>query len=323
MRLTGLVPVIVIVIVLVAEARASEPEPWKVGVTPAQMQTARRLLDEGNALLLERDYTQALVRYEQAITEWDHPAIRFNIVRCLIQLDRIVEASDNLDRALKYGAAPLEETVYREALAYKKLFANQIATVSVGCQQQHVDVTLDGKPLITCPGSVSRRLLPGAHQFVGKRTGFLTRTADVVVLGGTTQQVALSLDPVGANGKLTHRWATVLPWAVVGAGLVVAGSGIAVQRLSTSDRDDYYARIDGCDPTPCPAGYAQDRKDRAILENRVAIGIMTIGAAAIVTGGVLVYMNRGRLVYPEQTDRIIPTVTPRPDGGTVGVTGRF
>src|SRR6185312_506210 len=86
-------------------ARADD-QPWAVGVSDAQKAQAQKILEEGNQLFLKKDYAQALDKYKAAVAVWDHPAIRFNIVRCLIQLDRPVDASDNLALALKYGAAP-------------------------------------------------------------------------------------------------------------------------------------------------------------------------------------------------------------------------
>ena len=316
MRLVGLVAALAL-----ASHAYADGEPWKKGVTPEQMQKAQGMLDEGNTLLLERDYARALARYQDAVAVWDHPAIRFNMVRCLIQLDRIVEASENLERALAYGAAPLEDTVYNEALAYQKLLANQVGTLVVDCTQPGVEVTLDGKPVLTCPGTHTQRIVPGPHQIVGKKPDLLTRTAEIVVLGGKQEKLTLSLEPLAGRGKLTHRWSTWFPWTVLGGGVVALGGGILVQRLATSDRDDYYATLGRECESPCPEGFAQDRKDRAILENRIAIGVIGLGAAAIITGGVLLYLNRGRVVYPES--EVMPAVTPVDRGATVGLSAPF
>ncbi|HEY0252144.1 MAG TPA: hypothetical protein VGC41_11495 [Kofleriaceae bacterium] len=86
-------------------AIAHADDPWAVGVTAEQKTAAQKLLEEGNALFLKKDYAPALEKYREATTKWDHPAIRFNMVRCEIQLNENVEASDDLALALKYGAA--------------------------------------------------------------------------------------------------------------------------------------------------------------------------------------------------------------------------
>lgn len=91
-----------------------------MGVSETKKAEAGRLLEHGNALFLDKNYTAALAKYREAVAAWDHPAIRFNIVRCLIQLDRPVEAGENLQTTLRYGAAPLEDAVYTEALAYAR-----------------------------------------------------------------------------------------------------------------------------------------------------------------------------------------------------------
>ena len=136
------VPSTIAVVPVVAHA---EEQPWAVGVTDAQKAEAQKILEEGNALFLKKDYPQALEKYKAAVAKWDHPAIRFNMVRCLIQLDRPVEASDSLALALKYGAAPLEEAVYTEALSYQKLLANQIGDLDIACVPPGAALDLSGR----------------------------------------------------------------------------------------------------------------------------------------------------------------------------------
>src|SRR5436190_14285543 len=88
------------VLVMAATAHADEPAtpqapqaPWAVGVSAEAKITAQGHLERGNALFLERKYSEALEAYRQALAAWNHPAIRFNMVRCLIFLERPVEAS--------------------------------------------------------------------------------------------------------------------------------------------------------------------------------------------------------------------------------------
>jgi tetratricopeptide (TPR) repeat protein len=316
---------IVILVLLGTLTAHADNEPWRVGVTPERMQAAKKLLDEGNELLLARDWPAALTKYQAAIQQWDHPGIRFNVVKCLVQLDRTLEAVDNLEAALKYGAAPLDETVYGEALAYQKMLANQVSTVAVECTQPGVDIRLDGQSLGACPGTNQRRVLPGPHQVVAKKSGFLTHTVDVVVLGGKTQKAVVTLDPLGTSGKVVHRWSTWVPWAVVGAGVLAGGLGGLSQAWAVSNRDAYHESLIPCgdDELGCPMGYQQGLKDRAKLENGLAIGLFVTAGVAIVTGGTMLYMNRGRTVYTKQTEKIEPTASVTPDGATVGISGSF
>ena len=295
-------------------------DPWTAGVTAEQKQTARALLDAGNTLFLAHNYAGALDKYRQALAVWDHPAIRFNVVRCLIQLDRTAEAVDNLKLALKYGAAPLEEAVYNEALAYEKLLANQIGDLDVRCTQAGVEVTLDGQPLLACPGSQTRRVTPGHHQLVGSKNGFLTKSSDIVVVGGQRAEADVSLVAMSA-AAITHRWAQWKPWVVIGSGLVVVGVGGLLEYQASVDMSSYDHELallcadTGCDANrPIPANVA-DEKTRARHESEIAIGVMSAGAAAAAIGGVLLYMNRGMAIYP--------SVEAMPGGGAVSLAGRF
>ena len=299
----------------------ADDKPWVTGVSEQSKAAAKVLLDRGNAKFVEKDYVAALELYRQAVASWDHPAIRFNMVRCLIQLDRTVEANENLALALKYGAAPLEEAVYAEALAYKKLLANQVAALRVRCDQAGVRITLDGEQIVNCPGDEERPVKPGRHQLVGAKAGFLTKTSDVFVVGGGHEQVELSLAPMTGGGKIVHRWATWVPWIVVGAGLTVTGVGGLIEYQSFKTMNDYdRALVAACGEAGCSVDRpvpdnVRDLKDSAKLQNAVAIGVLSAGVATVITGSVLVYMNRGRTVYP--TAEVVP------QGATVSVRGRF
>jgi hypothetical protein len=318
--------VIAVVIVLLAAPALAGNEPWSAGVSDAQKQAAQKLLEEGNALFLDKKFSAALEKYNAAIASWDHPAIRFNMVRCLIQLEKPVEASDNLALALKYGKDPLEDTVYAEALNYQKLLAKQIGDFAVSCKQAGVKVSFDGQVMLTCPGSAKRRAMVGQHLLVGTKDGFLTKTVDVIVPGGKQQQLELSLVSLDSAAKISHRWPTWVPWAVFGGGLAVAGVG-GLLELQASARMDSYDRqatrncsFVQCDPNDPMMLDSTDRKSAERLDV-IAIGVMSAGAAVAITGGVMLYMNRGITVYEKSVERV--TVTPHRGGALVSVGGSF
>ncbi len=298
----------------------SAPQPWVVGVTDAQKAEAHARLDAGNALFLDKKYAEALEQYKAAVAAWNHPAIRFNIVRALIQLDRVVEAADNLKLALAYGAAPLEEAVYAEALAYEKLLANQIGELVVTCTQPGVRVTLDGQPVATCPASETRRVVPGRHQLVGTRTGLLTKSTEVIAVGGHPVTAAIELARPESAARIEHRWPGYLPWVVFGAGFGVAGIGGLLDLAAKSDRDSYdlvvAQRCTTSTCTPSQLADVQHLKDSAHAKAILGGSALVVGGAAIATGAVMLYLNRGRTVYPD--------VAPIAGGGAaVSLSGRF
>src|SRR3569832_1869349 len=99
-------------------------------------------VDEATELFVEHRYPEALERFRAALAIWDHPALRFDIVRCLIQLDRPLEAADNLVHALAYGKAALPGTTYEQALEFQKLLANQLGDLTVRCCEPGVAITI-------------------------------------------------------------------------------------------------------------------------------------------------------------------------------------
>ena len=313
---------LVLVMVFAATAAAQPASPWAVGVTEQQKARAKAALDEGNALFLEKKYSEALAKYQTAIAAWNHPAIRFNVVRCLIQLDRPVEAADNLKAALQYGAAPLEEAVYTEALAYEKLLAKQIGEIAIDCKQAGVKVTLDGQSLGACPVRETKRVVPGTHQVVGEKAGFMTRTFEVIVVGGAQQSVAVELAPIGENARIEHRWSQWIPWVVFGSGFAVIGAGALLDLSAAADMDSYDRAVkQQCPTMACPESeLPTDLRDDAEMKSNIAVGVMVVGVATVAAGGVMLYLNRGRTVYGE---RMTPVVTPTSGGAAVGLTGRF
>ncbi len=310
-------------IALLATARADVGQPWATGVTASQRATAQQRLEAGNALFLDRKYAEALEEYKQAVAAWDHPAIRFNIVRCLIQLDRAVEAAENLKLALKYGSAPLEDTVYQEALAYDKLLANEIGDLEVSCAQPGVRVTFDGQPLATCPAKESRRVAPGPHQLVGTRDGLLTSTIEVIVIGGKHQDVHVSLKPLEQAARIEHRWPTWMPWVVFGGGFAVVAIGGIVELQASTNLGNFDQMVQHDCPNNCPAGtVSTGERSRGELENKIAVSVLTVGVATIATGVAMLYMNRGRTVYPHSIERVVD-FTPLHGGGALTLRGRF
>ncbi len=307
-------------------ARADEAPAWARGVTDAQKAAAQKLLDAGNTLFVEHDYVAALERYRQAIAAWDHPAIRFNIVRCLVQLDRPLEADDQLALALAYGAAPLEEAVYNEALAYQKLLGNQIAHIAVSCTQAGVLVTLDGQKATACPGAVDTRVTPGSHQLVGTRDGYAPRTAAIVVVGGKHESVTMTLTPLATAAVVhVHRWDRWKPWAVLASGAGVAALGGLVDFQASRDMRRYDdALVTACAGAGCNAGHpiptdVAEQKTSAQRESAVGVGLVGVGVTAAVVGGVLLYVNRDRTIVAAEHFEIVPAR----GGAAVSLSGRF
>ena len=304
-----------------SSAHADDATPWSAGVTEAQKATAKGHLDRGNALAVENKHREALAAYEQALAAYDHPAIRFNMVKMLINLDRPVEAFDNLEPALKYGAAPLGDELFADAQNYRKLLIGQIANVEIGCTQEGAAVSLDGEPFVSCPGRKRTRVRPGRHAIVASKTGFLTLSRDEPLAPGDNPAIELVLVPLEKATITRTRWAAWKPWAVVGAGVLVGSLGVVVEIDARGQFSDYERRLTlECGDLVCAEDPGQSELDRALLRDRIGISMIAVGAAAVAVGGVLLVLNRPYQVPKEQAQmgRSV-TATPLIGDGVLGL----
>lgn len=297
-------------------ALADDERPWAKGIPAATQEQALRIFREANSLFEESKYSQALALYRDALKVWDHPAIRYNAAVALINLDQPLAAFENLESALRFQEAPFGAETHKQAQLYKKLLSGQLAELEVVCDEAGAEITLDGEVLFIGPGQGHRRLIPGPHQLVARKSGYKTETAALQLLPGKLQHEEVKMQLLSAAPvNLVRRWPVWMPWTVAGAGALVALVGIpfmaaAQSSLNTFDAD--LARV-------CPLGCTQDALPQTVLaarnagrvENGVAVGLFTAGTAAVATGIVLVAMNG---LQPEKSTSVLaltPVVSPR------------
>jgi len=174
-----------------------EPRPWAAGVSAAEQAVALEIYRSGNQEFIQAHYAQALARYKQAIRHWDHPAIRFNMAICQIELDQPADARDNLERSLAYGASALGGDALAQALRYRRLLETRLVRLTLDCPEPDEEVMLDGELVFRGPGVVDRYVLPGEHQVVATKPGFLPASKKVVLSAGqpATYQIRPLVDP--------------------------------------------------------------------------------------------------------------------------------
>jgi len=126
----------------------------------------------------------------------------------------------------------------------------------------------------------------------------------------------VELPPIASAAIVVHRWPAWLPWTVFGAGFALGGAGGLVERFALAQEDKHDKEVAAkCMPVRCATDPAPGTRDSAARANAFAIGLISVGAATVATGAVLLYLNRGRT--------IVPDLEPQPAGATIGVAGRF
>jgi hypothetical protein len=299
---------LVVLLVILWGSHAYADVKWAQGVSKDKQAQANALFAEANQLFAQQAHAPALEKYRAAIALWDHPLIQFNMAVTLVRLDRILEAAESLDRALRFDAAPFPSPEqYQQALDYQKLVAGRVGTLAAECKQAGVSILLDGKPWFTCPGTKSMRVLAGEHVVVAEAAGMMTVSKRSVVVGRGSSTSTFELFPIDDVIKLeypTRRW---IPWTVAGAGAAIALGGLGVWFAGDAAMDRFDARADMlCQPDGCSKNLDQNeterdlkrQRDDAQREGNIGVGMMIGGGAIAVGGAVWVIINRPKRVLP-------------------------
>jgi hypothetical protein len=286
---------------------AAADVPWAAGVAQTDQTKANELFAEANELFAQQAHAPALAKYQAALALWDHPLIAFNMAVTLVRLDRLLEAADAIDRALRFGASPFPtREQYQQALDYQKLVSGRVGTIEVACGQQDVFVLLDGKPWFTCPGKQASRVLAGEHVIVGERAGFMTSSRRIVVAGAATRRAELALVPLSDAVALEYRWPRWLPWTAAGSGAAIALGGAALWFAGQRHMDRFEADFKELCPKGCSAdldGNPTERqlareRDGARLEGTIGVTLLAAGGAIAIGGVVWAVVNRPHHVTP-------------------------
>jgi hypothetical protein len=309
---------VVVALIFGSRAAIADDKPWAVGVSAADQDAALALYKDGNAFFSQGQYKEALEKFVQALKIWDHPAIRYNAAVCLINLDRPVEAYEDLESAMRFGEPPLGADLYKQGVSYEKLLAGRIAEVEVTAKSPDAQVSLDGQPVLHGSGTTKRHVLSGDHQVVAEKRGYQTETKPVHVNGGDHVTIVIDLHPLESARELHRRYPRWVPWATISAGGAVALIGLIPWFASRSA----YARYDsgvntscmsGCGanggdaPVPLPSALQTDL-DHGSLYKTISISAFAVGGALVASGVALVVLNQPRLVAPVITGDTIGMV---------------
>jgi hypothetical protein len=290
--------------------------PWAVGVTDSQRTQALALFRDGNVQLQDGIFLVAADKYRQALTHWEHPAIYYNLALALMNMDQPVDVYEALIKATKYGAAPLENDKYERAKNYLLLAEKQIATVTVSAEQPGAKVSLDGKLLFTAPGKYTGFVRTGKHNFVAEKQGANARLEAPFIEGGDKFRIALRVYTPEELTRYRRPWKkTWIPWAVVGSGFLIAGIGYTFELSAKSGYKDFDAAVTkcgnaGCDFTPALTSI-RTSADTKQTTSYVGYGM---GAAAVLTGLVLAWVNRSQpyQIRPEDAEKDQGTLSFKP-----------
>lgn len=285
--------------------------PWARGVTKTEQQAALALFHDGNLELNDGLFAKAADKYKLALKHWDHPAIHYNLALALMNIDQPINAYDNLQLAIKYGAAPLQsKDKLDNAKRYLKLLNEQIAEVEVTCMKPGAKVSVDGKPVFVGPGTYKSRVRAGRHTFVAELEGHPTKITAPYISPGAPFRIELKLYTVAELTRYRRRWkSTWAPYTVIGAGVVVGLVGGGMEIAAQNTFHNFDSTIAKCNTTSSGSGCTASSdlvgmKNRGNMQRTLGYVGYGVAAGAVITGAVLAYLNRSTpyQIRPEDMD---------------------
>jgi tetratricopeptide (TPR) repeat protein len=281
---------------------AAGEEPWEAGVVDSQKDHANALYEAGNQLFAQDALEPALDKYRAALALWSHPRIRFNLAVTLIRLDRPLEAAEELDHALRFGAKPFEKEIYQQALGYQALLKGRIGYIEARCDQQRAQIFLDGQPWFACPGAQTQRVLSGPHTVVGELRGYISDGASTVVVpGGGMIKHEVKLKPIesAVSVELQYplpRWVPITV-AITGGVIALTGAGVYLAgENQMREFDDNFSKAYPMGGSLASDPQLREQHDRAKLKGDIGLGMMIAGGAVFVGGIVMTAVNRPKRI---------------------------
>ena len=300
----------------------ADHKPWYDGVPEATQQQAHVIFADGNTLFSQQQHAPALEKYRVALALWEHPLIRFNLAVTEIRLERVLEAADDLEKALQFGAAPFTPELYQQALDYQSLLKGRVGYIEASCTAQ-ASVQLDGKQWFSCPGTKRVRVIAGEHTLVSERPGYLTNSRRVVVPGGKTITEKLVVVSIESAVVLEYPYRQWIPWTITATGAAIALGGAGLWFAGRNQMTEFDANfssactVTGCEPDLSQHPALRDQRDSAAFKGTVGISLMIGGGAVAVGGIVMAIINRPKRIMPNIE------VTPTADGIKTQVGWKF
>ncbi|GAB4525552.1 MAG: hypothetical protein Tsb0020_43550 [Haliangiales bacterium] len=298
-------------------------------MSEAHQAQARTLHRQGNALLKELRFGDAIVVYRKALQLWNHPRIHYHLAQALEELaisqnsrEQLVEAHQHITLALELRGPALSTGECQAAYALLRKLQFQLATVTIHCTQPGSSVKLNGQLYCTSPNQVTKLIVPGEHQLDVEGPSNQCLTEPIHVTPGDTRTFSIRRTP-----PITNAW---LPWLLAGTGFAVGGAGLALHQDARADYERYDDRkfIDTCaDGCRADDGNAPTNLlSRARLRQGIAYGTYAVSGGLLATGSILwILRQRKKFELTEHTPGPNLKLSPSASGESVGVTvqGRF
>jgi hypothetical protein len=288
---------------LLATSAAHAQEP-----AAADTAAARELGIQGVQLADAGKCDEAVEKLQRSEALFHAPTVLTRLGECQVQMGRLVEGTENLNKVSRETLAPTAPQAFVDAQERaRKVLAEarpKIAKLKVAVAAPagaQYAVTIDGTPLSIANLNVNRPVDPGAHTIEATGPGLKPVSAKVTLTAGGVDSIALTLekDPnakepskeplasAAAGAEAKNYIPAIVAFAVGGAGLA---TGAIFGGLTFSQRSKLN---DACTDKACPAS-AQTFIDNGKTYGAISTVGFVVGIAGTAIGAVLLIRESGK-----------------------------
>lgn len=287
-RLRSSAAVLVLVVVGLAscpsQARAQQP-------TPQDRETARALMQEGDAKVEDKDHAGALDAYQKAHAIMGVPSTGIEVARMLAALGRLIEAREMALSVLRMTPSPNEPKPFAKARTDAQKLADElderipsvVIKVEGASSGAAIRVKIDGATIPADALEQPRSVDPGKHVVTASADGAAEVSKEVTVAERDRSTVSISLGDAGPSSKISPL--VFAGFGVGAAGLIV---GAVTGGFSLANAASVHKT---CPDNKCPTEAArksvQADNDRALIlanVSNVGLALGIVGAGAGVAG---------------------------------------
>ena len=297
-------------LVLAAMVGVTTPARAQEELPAADVASARALGQEGVRLADAGNCAEALDQLSRAEKLFHAPTTLARLGECQVNVGKIVEGTENLNRVARENIAPSAPSAFREAQerarrvladAKPRIARLKVAVAAPGGAQIVVKIDGGGLPLANL--NVNRPIDPGEHTVEVSALGYKSASAKVRLPEGGQDTVALTLEvdpdappatggaPASAGGGAAESPNRAPAYIVLGIGAAGLGVGAVFGLLAAGKKGDLDS---ACANKVC----ATSEKD-TIDSGRGLATISTVGFAVGIAGaavGTILMLTSGRKV---------------------------
>jgi hypothetical protein len=156
---------------------------------------ARALFEDGVRLADAGDHQQAADRFRRSLQLRRSLVVAYNLASSLVQVGRLVEASEVVRSILRDAEAPARLRAAAQELLDRVTPQIGRLTVHVTGDPEGVEVRMDGEPVPSVLVGVPRPVDPGGHTVSIHRGGTVLGSRDVTIEAGGLAEVSLEAPP--------------------------------------------------------------------------------------------------------------------------------